>query len=429
MIMSETKLIDIKELKFDEHNFNRHNDEGMSLLEKSIKENGLGRSILLDKDNNIVGGNGVTEKAIELGKTKVRIIETDGTELIAVKRTDLTLDSEQGRKMALADNSVAHVNLEWNEEELQKAQDEWGLVPEEWGVEMPDFNVNYEDEDAEIERKKKEFEARMEAGELSDDDPEYQEFLKKFEAKKTTDDCYTPEIIYDAIADWVAGEYNVSRADFVRPFYPQGDYQRENYKSTDIVVDNPPFSILSEIIRFYLSKKVRFFLFSPSLTLFSSSSSLCTSIAVGVPITYENGATVNTSFVTNMEEGGIRFKSEPNLYKSVKEANDKNLKELKRQLPKYSYDHHIIISPFMSALSRLGIPMSVPVAESEVIDQLDAQKATKKAIYGKGYIVSDYVFAEREKAEREKAERWELSAREVAIVEKLNKAGKVSRNV
>lgn len=136
--MSETKLIDIKELKFDEHNFNRHNDEGMSLLEKSIKENGLGRSILLDKDNNIVGGNGVTEKAIELGKTKVRIIETDGTELIAVKRTDLTLDSEQGRKMALADNSVAHANLEWNEEELQKAQDEWGLVPEEWGVEMPD---------------------------------------------------------------------------------------------------------------------------------------------------------------------------------------------------------------------------------------------------------------------------------------------------
>lgn len=136
--MSETKVIDIKELKFDEHNFNRHNDEGMSLLEKSIKENGLGRSILLDKDNNIVGGNGVTEKAIELGKTKVRIIETDGTELIAVKRTDLTLDSEQGRKMALADNSVAHANLEWNEEELQKAQDEWGLVPEEWGVEMPD---------------------------------------------------------------------------------------------------------------------------------------------------------------------------------------------------------------------------------------------------------------------------------------------------
>ena len=123
--MSETRLIDIKELRFDEHNFNRHNDEGMQLLEKSIKENGFGRSVLLDKDNNIVGGNGVTEQAIKAGAKKVRIIETDGTELIAVKRTDLALDSEAGRKMALADNSVAHVNLQWNDEELQKAQDEW----------------------------------------------------------------------------------------------------------------------------------------------------------------------------------------------------------------------------------------------------------------------------------------------------------------
>lgn len=139
--MSETRLIDIKELRFDEHNFNKHNDEGMQLLEKSIKENGFGRSVLLDKDNNIVGGNGVTEQAIKAGAKKVRIIETDGTELIAVKRTDLTLDSEAGRKMALADNSVAHVNLQWNEEELQKAQDDWGLVPEEWGVEMPDFGL------------------------------------------------------------------------------------------------------------------------------------------------------------------------------------------------------------------------------------------------------------------------------------------------
>ena len=137
--MSETKVIDIGELKFDEGNFNQHNEQGMELLGKSIKENGFGRSILLDKDNNIIGGNGVTEKSIELGAKKVRIIETDGTELIAVKRTDLTLDSEAGRKMALADNSVAHVNLQWDEEQLQKAQEQWGVVPEEWGVELPDL--------------------------------------------------------------------------------------------------------------------------------------------------------------------------------------------------------------------------------------------------------------------------------------------------
>lgn len=136
--MSETKVIDIKKLKFDENNFNKHNDEGMELLGKSISQNGYGRSILLDKDNNIVGGNGVTEKAIELGATKVRIIETDGSELIAVKRTDLSLDSKEGREMALADNGVAHVNLEWDTDALAAAEKEWGIVPEEWGVEMLD---------------------------------------------------------------------------------------------------------------------------------------------------------------------------------------------------------------------------------------------------------------------------------------------------
>ena len=75
----------------------------------------------------------------------------------------------------------------------------------------------------------------------------------------------------------------------------------------------------------------------------------------------------------------------------------------------------------MGILSRLGIEFSVPVAESEGISGLDSQKASGKAIYGKGYIVSDRVKAEREKAEREKAERWELSERELQIIERLNK--------
>ena len=86
----------------------------------------------------------------------------------------------------------------------------------------------------------------------------------------------------------------------------------------------------------------------------------------------------------------------------------------------------------MGALSRLGIDFVVPVAESECISGLDAQKEAGKAIFGKGYIVSDAVVAEREKAEREKAERekaerekaerWELSERELAIVQRLNRA-------
>ena len=40
--------------------------------------------------------------------------------------------------------------------------------------------------------------------------PEYAAFVEKFKPKKTTDDCYTPENIYNAVRDWVLAEYNIS---------------------------------------------------------------------------------------------------------------------------------------------------------------------------------------------------------------------------
>ena len=123
----------IKDLKFDDKNFNRHTSYGMSLLEKSLRENGAGRSILLDKDNNIIAGNGVIETAGQIGLEKVKIVETTGDEIVAVKRTDLSLNSKKGRKMALADNSTARVDLEWDFENIMSE-----LTPEEakeWGVE------------------------------------------------------------------------------------------------------------------------------------------------------------------------------------------------------------------------------------------------------------------------------------------------------
>lgn len=123
----------IKDLKFDDKNFNKHTSYGMSLIEKSLRENGAGRSILLDKDNNIIAGNGIVESAGQIGLEKVKIVETDGTEIIAVKRTDVRLNSKQGRKMALADNSTARVDLEWDFDNIMSE-----LTPEEakeWGVE------------------------------------------------------------------------------------------------------------------------------------------------------------------------------------------------------------------------------------------------------------------------------------------------------
>lgn len=113
-------MANIKDLKFDDQNFNEHTEFGMSLLEESLRENGAGRSILIDKDNNIIAGNGVIEAAGQIGLDNVKIIETTGDEIVAVKRTDISLNSKKGRKMALADNATAAADLSWNKDNLTK---------------------------------------------------------------------------------------------------------------------------------------------------------------------------------------------------------------------------------------------------------------------------------------------------------------------
>ena len=128
----------ISELKFDNKNFNKHTQRGMGLLEKSLNEFGAGRSILVDKDNNIIAGNGIVEAAQNAGITKTKIIETDGTELVVVKRKDVALDSEQGRGMALADNATAAADLEWDKDTIGEFFDQDYL--DQW-----DVNIVWED--------------------------------------------------------------------------------------------------------------------------------------------------------------------------------------------------------------------------------------------------------------------------------------------
>ena len=131
----------------------------------------------------------------------------------------------------------------------------------------------------------------------------YEEFVEKFKPKKTTDDCYTPQWAYDVVSEYVAKKYNLNPANFLRPFFPGGDFERENYPPEAVVVDNPPFSILSKILRFYDKHNIRYFLFAPSLTVFSSISGVKNACAIFVDLSliYENGATVRTGFVTNLE--------------------------------------------------------------------------------------------------------------------------------
>ena len=251
---------------------------------------------------------------------------------------------------------------------------------------------------------------------------DYDGFVEKFKPKKTTDDCYTPPLVYDAVAEWAASEYGLEKADFCRPFYPGGDYEHFDYNGR-IVVDNPPFSILSQIVKNYIAWGVKFFLFAPTLSSLVRLSDLCTALAVGVDITYENEATICTSFATNLEPEHIRMRTPPTLYQAVHEANVRNRKEQTKQLPKFSYPLSVVSSAAIYPYSRYGIDFVIPREESVRISSLDAQRSKGKRIFGCGLLISDYVKAEREKAEREKAERWELSERELNIIAALNQQG------
>lgn len=121
------QVIDIETLQQDDHNFNKGTCEGHRIMAKSFAEYGAGRSILVDKDGRIIAGNKSQRAAIEAGIKKVRVIETDGTELIAVKRTDLSLDSKKGRGMAMMDNVTAIKDISWDNAEIERVDAEVGL--------------------------------------------------------------------------------------------------------------------------------------------------------------------------------------------------------------------------------------------------------------------------------------------------------------
>ena len=139
----------------------------------------------------------------------------------------------------------------------------------------------------------------------------YEEFVAKFKTRLTKDDCYTPVEVYEAVLGWLREKVDIEGCNIVRPFWHDGDYESYDYGDNDVVVDNPPFSILARILRFYTDRRIRFFLFGPQLTLFSSSSSL-TYIPCTCAVEYANGAKVNTGFISNLF-GDVLAMSAPDL--------------------------------------------------------------------------------------------------------------------
>lgn len=130
-----------KDLIHDDKNFNKGSEVGAELIKKSFSKFGAGRSILLDKNNRIIAGN----KSVEFsGIDDVQIVESDGTKLIAVKRTDIDLDTPLGREMALADNASAKANIVFDAELIEAEVGEAVCV--EWGIGITQQDIEEVDE-------------------------------------------------------------------------------------------------------------------------------------------------------------------------------------------------------------------------------------------------------------------------------------------
>ena len=264
--------------------------------------------------------------------------------------------------------------------------------------------------------------------------PEYEAFVNKFKPKLTTDDCYTPPEVYEAIRGWVFNEYDLGDAPIVRPFYPGGDYEHHDYPDGCVVLDNPPFSILSKICEFYLDRGIRFFLFANGLTCLSGANVVLrmNHIVCDAGIRYENGAVVRTSFVTNLGDPDIVLQTAPELGRVVNEVVEKLKRETVRELPKYEYPSNVITAAMAINYSKYGIDLKVRRSECARISALDSQKKAGKGVFGGALLVSDDMArrhnlareAAREAA-RENVSVWELSDREREIIERLNHNGEV----
>lgn len=355
-----------------------HGDRQIEKIAVSINEFGFISPILIDKKKNIIAGHGRVEAAKKLGLDNVPAVYIEG------------LTAAQRRAYILADNRLTELG-EWDLDMVDSELDDLA------GLDFDTTLTGFDDDKADHEW----FASRERYDNSNDENEseEYREFIEKFEPKRTTDDCYTPDEVYDVIADYVTRRYGLKRETFIRPFYPGGDYKSEKYEGR-VVVDNPPFSILSEIIRYYIDNRIGFFVFCPGLTPISSSSAMATIIAANATITYENGAEVSTSFITNLEPCDVAIRSCPELYDRIKAACEDIRAEHKKQLPVYSYPDEVVTSTMMNYLSAHHVEHEIKKNDCQIIDALDEQREVGKVIFGKGFLLSEKATAEKSAAEK-----------------------------
>ena len=395
--MSEPKIRlvwkKIDELIPYEHNAKLHPQEQLDKLVNSFDEFGRIVPAGIDGEGRLIYGHGRIMAARQRGDTDFPCIEIDG------------LSETQRRAFVHADNLLS-----------QSGTDEAVLRAEMIELSAAGFDIALTGYDPEgIRLGDGEADAHFWGDVDTESTEEYEAFVDKFKPKLTTDDVYTPDNIYRAARDFAMEHYSLEGAQIVRPFYPGADYKSADYPAGCVVIDNPPFSILSEICAWYDEHGVRYFLFAPGLTLYSINGGKSHYLPIGLQTMFTNGACISISFVTSL--GPWKIEICPELYRALDQANDENLKAQHADLPVYSYPD-AVLTVAANKLAKYGQALQIPETACSFARALDAQRKNGKTIYGAGFLLS-----EKAAAEKAAATKWKLSERELAIIAELEGGG------
>ena len=243
---------------------------------------------------------------------------------------------------------------------------------------------------------------------------DYDSFIAKFsDLPKTTDECWTPRDVYEAVVKYVSEVYPMEGKQLLRPFYPGGDYEAAEYPANGIVVDNPPFSIFSKIVRFYLDRNIPFFLFGLGLTLNNVCKYGATAVYIGGNMRFTNGAVINISFVSNLF-GDIMAMSAPRLNELIAACASQNIKA---SLPSYSYPAELLRPCEFHTMASGGMDFAVRRSECCIVRNLD-NMPKGKSLFGEAFLTSTAIGKAKEKA-KEKAKNTipiQLSDREHNLI-------------
>lgn len=122
--MAADTSANIKDLKADPRNARKRTSRSADMIKESLEKFGPARSVVIDEFGTLIAGHGTVEAAKKAGVTKVRIVEPEKGELIAVRRSDLT-DAEKV-SLGIADNRTSDLS-DWDAALLKELDAEFDL--------------------------------------------------------------------------------------------------------------------------------------------------------------------------------------------------------------------------------------------------------------------------------------------------------------